>query len=347
MDPHAASAAADGRLTSAAAPPRARVSVIIPARGITPELRESLGAFRALELPVEIVVLPDGALSADLPDVRVLATGPVGPGTKRDVGARAARGDVLAFLDDDAYPAADWLHAALRHFDDPTVGAVGGPAVTPPDDGFWAHASGAVFTSWLGSGPLRMRFHPVGSVRDVDDWPSVNLLVRRDAFHAVGGFSTPYWPGEDTKLCRALVHRGFRIRYDPAALVFHHRATTPLRHLRQVGRYGLHRGHFARVYPETSRRITYALPLFGLVSLLVLGMGAAVAPPVRAVVGILAGAGAVLLGISGLQEAVRARKPLLLGAFPPLLVATHATYALAFLCGLVVRRIGRYGRGDR
>jgi hypothetical protein len=42
-----------------------------------------------------------------------------------------ARGEILAFLDDDAYPADGWLEAAMARFEDPTVCAVGGPGVTP------------------------------------------------------------------------------------------------------------------------------------------------------------------------------------------------------------------------
>lgn len=50
------------------------------------------------------------------------------------------------------HPRSDWLKNAVRHFDDPNIAAVGGPAVTPPDDSFWQRVSGAVFLSKIGGG---------------------------------------------------------------------------------------------------------------------------------------------------------------------------------------------------
>lgn len=325
-----------------------RVSVVIPCRRVTGELRQSLRAVLALSPPVlEVLVFPDAPVGETWSRTRFLPTGAIGPAMKRDLALRHAQGELLAFLDDDAYPAPHWLRSALRHFSDPSVAAVGGPAVTAPDDGLWAHVSGGVFTSWLGSGPARSRHWPVGGVRLVDDWPSVNLVVRRDVFIAVGGFGTAFWPGEDTKLCLKIQRAGKRILYDPEAIVYHHRATTPLKHLRQVARYGLHRGFFAKWYPATSRRVSYILP-----SGIVLGLLAAFAlgtfsPAARAPLLVLAGIfGAMLVGAS-LIEAARARRLLLILLMPPLLLATHVTYGASFLRGLRAPSLRPYQRGGR
>lgn len=326
----------------------ADVSVIIPVREITVELRETLTRLVQISPPVgEVLVLSDESPRETFPKVRCIPTGARGPAAKRDLALQHARGEIFAFLDDDAYPRPDWLNQALPHFADPAVAAVGGPAVTPPGEAFWPAAAGAVLSSRIGSGPTRLRFLPLGRVRPVDDWPSVNLLVRRDVFAAVGGFGTTYWPGEDTVLCLEIVRRGYRILYDPAAIVYHHRATTPLRHLRQFARYGLHRGHFVRKYPATSRRASY-----GLQPLVCLAGGAAIvafvlAPAARLP---LAALGALLLVVllgAGVAEAIRARRPLLTFAVPPLLLATHLTYAAAFLRGLLSPELKQYRRQER
>lgn len=324
------------------------MSVVIPARGLTPELREALPRVLAVTPPVlEILVAVDAPVTEQVERTRFLVPGVTGPAEKRDAAVREARGEIIAFLDDDAYPDAGWLTTALRHFQNSTVVAVGGPALTPANDPLWAQTSGAVFASWLGSGPTRMRHAPVGEVRRIDDWPTVNLLVRREAFLAVGGFDTSYWPGEDTKLCLDLIQRGGVILYDPAARCFHHRATTPLRHLRQVGRFGLHRGHFARVYPETSLRLSYFLPLLALTTVIALIGVAMRVPSTRSLMS------AVALGVSGivivgaLHASVRAKRPALLVLFPLLLGATHTTYALAFLRGLFAGSLKRYRRAER
>jgi hypothetical protein len=86
-------------------------------------------------------------------------------------------------------------------------------------------------------------------------------MVRKSDFLAIGGFDSPYWPGEDTKLCLDLIKiTGKTIMYVPEMQVWHHRRAGLGAHLRQVGGYGLHRGYFAKRYPETSRRLPYFIP---------------------------------------------------------------------------------------
>ena len=217
-----------------------------------------------------VVLLPDEPLAAaELAEVRtypltteVIATGKVSPAIKRDQGAEKIESDIIAFIDDDAYPAPDWLTEAVMHFKDPQVVAVGGPQITPPADSFWQKVSGASFLSPLNGASMKCRYWPVEEAnRDVDDWPSVNLLVERQAFLEVGGFDSSYWPGEDTKLCLDLTTKlKKKIIYEPRSKVFHHRRAGLKRHLKQIGNYGLHRGFFAKTLPDTSRRPIYFVP---------------------------------------------------------------------------------------
>jgi GT2 family glycosyltransferase len=326
-------------------------SIIIPFRAPGPYLEESLPHLAALaETDFEILLLPDApmdvaAYTAD-PRVRALATGPVSPAVKRDVGAAAALGAYLAFIDDDAYPDRGWLSVARAVFEDnPGLAAVGGPAVTPPDDPFWARASGAVFLSRLTGFPERYR--PTPPRRCVDDWPTVNLIVSREAFFEVGGFDTACWPGEDTKFCLDLVHKkGGSILYLPELLVWHHRRPGLGKHLRQVGNYGLHRGHFVRVHPETSRRPCYFAPaawvVFLVLAVLYGGLRAVgLAGPLPGL-GLLFGLGlaayaAFLLLV--LADLLRLESPAVALAAIPYVALTHVWYGLRFLRGLAATRL--------
>ena len=239
---------------------RPSVAIIIAVKEDNANLRESMAHCLALDEPAdEIIVLPDVAF--DAPEgVTVIPTGPCGPAEKRDLGAERGTSDVLAFLDDDAYPVPDWLTHARDLLTDPSVGGVGGPGVTPDSDPFTAQVSGDIYNSPLVSGPHVRRYLPREAC-DVDDWPSCNLLVRRDAFLEVGGFDSAYWPGEDTVLCLKITRDlNLRLVYGPRALVYHHRRPSLRRHLRQAAEYGLHRGHFVKRFPETSRRPTYFAP---------------------------------------------------------------------------------------
>lgn len=324
------------------------VSVIIPVRVVTAELKEAIPHLLALQSAAdEIIVVPDTWPTDKLPDEITILPKPAGPAAKRDFAAAQSRGEILAFLDDDAYPGFDWLSNALPHFADQSIAAVGGPAITPPGEGLPAAVSGAVFTSWLGSGPTRMRYWPTGTVRDIDDWPSVNLLVRKNVFEKIGGFDTAYWPGEDTKLCLDIVRAGYRIIYDPDVVVYHHRATSISRHIKQVARYGLHRGHYARKFPATSRRLTYFLPSLTMAGLIIVAALAIYAPATRLI--IIAGLATLAMTVTlfGLVEAWRSRQWFVAILYPCLLLVTHLTYSITFIRGLLAPTLARYSRSTR
>jgi len=215
----------------------------------------------------EIIVLPDNMDGVDVnrgvfanTAVRIIPTGAISPPKKRDIGVRHSRAEFLAFIDDDAYPTKDWLKNAILNFNDNDVAAVAGPAVTPDSDSFLQKASGIIYASILVSAGYTYRYLPKAK-REVNDYPSCNLIVRKAVLDEVGGFNTNFWPGEDTKLClditRSLCKK---IIYDPKVLVYHHRRKLFLPHLRQVANYGLHRGYFVKRYPGTSLKIVYFIP---------------------------------------------------------------------------------------
>jgi cellulose synthase/poly-beta-1,6-N-acetylglucosamine synthase-like glycosyltransferase len=236
------------------------ISIIIPVKAINEFIRESLSYIQQLDYQdFEVLIFPDEDKGESFPHTRVISTGSIGPAEKRDLALKYARGDILAFLDDDAYPKSDWLRNALVHFDNPEVAAVGGPAVTSSNDNIRQQASGEAYASWLVSGQYNYRYRP-GRLREVDDYPSVNLLVRKDIFARVGGFNSNYYPGEDTKLCWDIIDLGYKIIYDPTVLVWHHRRPVFRPHLGQVAGYAVHRGNFARALATNSFKLVYFVP---------------------------------------------------------------------------------------
>lgn len=197
-----------------------------------------------------------------------IPTGPIKPADKRDLALTHAKGEILAFLDDDAYPLKDWLKNALVNFEDQNVAAVGGPAVTPIDDGLLQKASGNIYASFLVSGNFRYRYIPQAK-REVDDFPSCNFLVRKSVMEELGGFDTKFWPGEDTKLCLDITKKlKKKIIYDPHVLVYHHRREIFSPHLKQIINYALHRGYFVKKYPATSLKLSYFIPTLFLLFLI-------------------------------------------------------------------------------
>ncbi len=244
------------------------ISIIIPSKNINGNLKRCIDYCLKLNYPdFEIIVAPDKDENIDLPNVKIVATGKVKPGIKRDIASKEAKGEIFAFIDDDAYPDRDWLVNAVKNFKDAKVAAVGGPAVTSSDDTLKEKASGKVYETFIVAGPYRYRY--IKCKRDyVKDLPSCNYLIRKDVFDKLGGFNTTFWPGEDTKLSHGIIDKlKMKIIYDPEVLVYHHRRTLFLPHLKQIANYALHRGYFIKKYPKNSFNVYYFLP-----SILVLGL---------------------------------------------------------------------------
>ena len=241
------------------------VSVVIACPNGSWMLDECLEALRSQTYrEFEVVVLPDGELKPSgnygYP-LHVVPTGKVRPAEKRNAGIGKSRGEIVAFIDDDAYPDSRWLENAVKYFAEPTIGALGGPGVTPPGDGFWAKCGGRVYENIFVSGNYRYRYLGGRVRKDIDDYPSCNLFVRKDVLESIGGYRTDFWPGEDTLLCEDIVCKAKkRIVYDPWTLVYHHRRPLFAAHLRQLGRYGFHRGYFVKRFPVTSCRFSYFVP---------------------------------------------------------------------------------------
>lgn len=321
------------------------VSIIIPLQKDQGYLKPCIEACLEQVLDggpsLEVIVLPDESLPWNDSRVVIESTGAVSPARKRNRGAQLSKGEILAFIDDDTRVQPGWLHAAIAHFDDPRIGAVGGPSITPPDDPFWAQVSGVVYESWMMSGGESRRYRP-GKACDVHDFPSCNLLVRRSVFEEVGGFRTDFWPGEDTAFCLSLIKKGHRIRYEPRALIEHHRRPSLKQHFVQLANYGLHRGYFAKRYPETSLRMQYFMPtLFVLLGTLTT-VGAIGGNPLGRWLLLLLGAlyfFLILLSLTG--------KPLrLLLAAVCVIFVSHLAYGVSFMRGLIARKLPEERIGD-
>ncbi len=257
------------------------VSVIIPVKEPTRFLlTENLPAMQKQTFKrFEVIVLPDNAEKTPLLQkkyawLRIIPTGKITrPAEKRDIGVKKAKGEIIAFIDDDAYPSPDWLKKAVDLFKkkDDDVVAVCGPGILPDHTNFWEKVFNEILKTWIGSGTFTYRFIQQ-KTRFVDDYPSMNFLVYKKEFLAVGGFDSEYWPGEDSKLCEDLVYKNHKkILYSPAVITFHHRRKSLSGFLLQHANYGFHRGAFFSHGDKNSRRLSYLVPtVFVLYLLLVL-----------------------------------------------------------------------------
>ena len=174
-------------------------------------------------------------------------------------------GEFCAFIDNDAYPRRDWLTNALKYFENPEVGGVGGPGLTPEADGFMQKAGGYVLSSFM-VGNLSSRYK-TKSCFESDDIHSCNFIARKSVVEEAGGWNEKYWPGEDTLMCLAIKKLGKKLIESSDVVVYHHRRSLFKPHLKQVSRFGEHRGFFVKKFPENSVKLTYFFPSLLLSSL--------------------------------------------------------------------------------
>lgn len=306
------------------------VSIIIPCREINDYAKECVRHCRQLGYGnFEIFLLPDDAVEK-VEGAKIISTGSVTPGEKRNIGIANSNGEICAFIDADAYPRRNWLSSAIKYFDNPQVAAVGGPGLTPEEDGDMQRASGYVFSSFI-FGNVSNRYKARCSFES-EDIHSCNFIARKTVLKEVGGWDEKYWPGEDTLICLAIQKLGKKLVEDADVVVYHHRRPLFKEHLKQVSRFGVHRGFFAKRFQGNSLKLTYFVPSLLVLSLFV-GAFASLINAFLLNILLLAVIAYLVLGSFATFLEVKEMKlllPVWLG-----IVATHVVYGVSFVMGLM------------
>ena len=205
------------------------VSVVVPTYRREGVLCESLAHLLAQDYPdFEVVVVDQTAeheaatrrfLDAHRERLNYLAVAEPGLPRARNLGARAARGEVVLFVDDDIVPVDDQLLAAhAACYANPLVGAVAGRVLEPipsnaPAGHAYVNAFGRIVSNFSGTEPAEV-------------WTAkgANMSFRRRVLQEVGPFDDRYAGNsilEETDYCYRVRALGYDIRFEPRAAVHH------------------------------------------------------------------------------------------------------------------------------
>jgi glycosyltransferase involved in cell wall biosynthesis len=211
----------------------APLSLVMCTRNRAETLARALAAVAQMRVPLganfEFILVDNGSTDATpatferaaatfaFPAKYVFEPAP-GVGNALNRGYRESKGAIVAFTDDDCYPAEDFLETALRAFDDPRVGVVTGRILLhdPDDAPLTINESRAV-----------ERYQAGRYVRP-GQFTGANLSFRRAALDGIGGFDPLFGPGSyigsgaDCDAASRVCLEGWDGRYDPAILVRHH-----------------------------------------------------------------------------------------------------------------------------
>ena len=239
------------------------VSVIIPVRNRPDDIAACLQTLKELAYSddkLEIIVVDD-ASTDQTPDV--VSRFPVRliplkqhkqAAYCRNLAARHARGDILAFIDSDCLAGSAWLRELVPAFKDTQLGALGG-----------------VVDSYFNENGLD-RYEKVKSSLSVSSWfkrsqkndpffylPACNLLVRRRLFLEIGGFKEELVVGEDVDLCWRIRKRGYQIEYRPEGRVYHKHRNRVFSFCRRRFEYGTSEPQLNKLHPEKIKKLCFPL----------------------------------------------------------------------------------------
>jgi len=248
------------------------ISIVIPARNAHSTLKKCLDSIFNLKYSNrEVIVIDDGStddtakIVTEYKDIKILTTSGEGPAKARNLALRLTEGEFIAFTDADCIVDPLWLSELLRGFAVAGVAGVGGAQKNPDDDSSFGKTVHEFFsavgfiTDYMKSGT---------KIKQTNHNPTCNVMYRKSILVELGGFLEGLWPGEDVELDYRLRKMGYRLNFNPAAIVFHYRPANFRVFNKMMFRYGKAQGILVRKYGFF--RPIQILPIFIFISLLAL-----------------------------------------------------------------------------
>jgi glycosyltransferase involved in cell wall biosynthesis len=221
------------------------VSIVVPTRNRAEHLAQTLPYYNLIHAKAdwELIVVDNGStddtpnvLRAFEPQAQIkflwLCEPLPGASRARNLGAKSARGQVIAFLDDDCYPRRDYVDALERSFSTLAIDYLAGRILL-----FDSHDAAITIQESLES----RVFSPKSFI-----YPGIvhgaNMALRREVMEETGGFDVQLgagteFAGEDCDLLSRASALGFTGVYDPRPIVYHHHRRQSFDLVRQLAAY--------------------------------------------------------------------------------------------------------------
>lgn len=224
------------------------ISVVVCSYNGAATIRDTMEGLKKLNYPsFEVIVVDDGSTD-DTPhiasqyDVNLITTKNKGLSSARNTGLYAAKGEIIAYLDDDAYPDPEWLKYIASAYLDSNHAGIGGPNLPPAGDG-----EIAACVSNAPGGPL----HVLLDDEIAEHIPGCNMTFKKSALLEIGGFDPVFRAaGDDVDICWRIQEKGYTIGFHPSAFVWHHRRNSLRMYWKQQQGYGKAEALLEKKWPE-------------------------------------------------------------------------------------------------
>jgi GT2 family glycosyltransferase len=225
-----------------------RVSVIVCSYNGASNIRDCCEALAQLDYPdYEVIVVNDGSTdaTADIArdyDFKLINTENHGLSNARNTGLEAATGNIVAYIDDDAFPDRHWLTYLASTFMSTDYAGVGGPNIAPFNNGSIADC-----VANAPGGPV----HVLLSDQVAEHIPGCNMAFRADALQKIGGFDPQFRvAGDDVDVCWRIQQQGWSIGFNAAAMVWHYSRNSIGAFWKQQVGYGKAEGMLVKKWPD-------------------------------------------------------------------------------------------------
>ena len=225
-----------------------KISVVVCTYNGALTIKKCLEGILDLDYPdFEVIVVNDGSkdstkLIVSAYPVKLISTSNKGLGQARNTGMHAANGEIIAYIDDDAYPDPQWLKYIAQAYESTGHSCIGGPNIAPLDSEFIstcvANAPG---------GPI----HVMLTDEIAEHVPGCNMTFLATALKKINGFDPIFRnAGDDVDVCWRIQNAGGTIGFHPSAVVWHHRRNSLKAYWKQQMGYGKAEALLESKWPE-------------------------------------------------------------------------------------------------
>jgi len=171
---------------------------------------------------------------------------------QRNLGIKKSRGNILVFIDADCIPAKNWLTKLINPLIHEKENIIGG----------LIRSYGGKRTKY------DLYYENIKRNKYIDFCPTMNSAFKREVFENIGNYDPVFeFGGEDDDICIRAINYGYKIRYNPKAIIYHDWGNLKRNLLRSIV-YGKSNYSLLKKYPKrilkfsTIRYLIYLVYLF-------------------------------------------------------------------------------------